>query len=352
MRRHTRNFWDLCTFRKALPRETANYIPKFIAAVEIAKDPAKYGFDNLDNHPEFEFETVVIEKPISLELLANNLNVPYEDMKKMNPRYKSDYVPLYNDRQNAVRVPVGRVQDALAVLDKSSSDAPRRYIASFEYYKVRRGDTLGGIARKFRTSVARLRDLNDWTGRRTMIRQGQSIKIPDGVIASDREARRKGKQTGSSINGGDSSQIRKIEKEDDSDSAKTSVVSNKPSSGFHVVKKGENLTSIAAQHGMSLGDFLALNKLNPKSKLFVGKKLKIAGMSNPAAVAIPAKTAKAGRGLSKVAKVTPRKHVVKPGENLSTISRIYDVSIADITKANALTSRAKLFVGRSLIIPE
>lgn len=348
MRRRTRNFWELASMRKALPRETQNYIPKFIAAVHIARDPAKYGFGNLDNHPEFEYDTVVIEKPVSLELLAQNLNVPYEELRRMNPRYKSDYVPLYSDRQNAVRVPVGRTQEALAVLDKCYSEAPRRYVASFEYYKVRRGDTLGGIARKFRTTVARIRDLNDWNGRKTLIRVGQKIKVPDGVIASDRESRRSRNKSDGSSN----TKKRQMDRD---------VAAKEPAKvAYHVVKKGENLTTIAAKYNMSLSEVLELNKLDRKSKLFVGKKLRVAGnvTAPKAAAATKAsaqKSSKSGKVLAQSApakKATKRTHIVKPGENLTSIAKRYDVSISAIAKANSLSSKAKLLVGKSLIIPD
>ena len=344
-RGRSRDFWELASKRRILPRETQNYIPKYVAAVYIASNPEKYGFTNINFQPEFEYESVLIDKPISLELLAESLGVTYEDLKRMNPRYKSDYVPLYSDRDNAVRVPVGRVQEALASLEKSYATAPRRYVASFEYYRVRRGDTLSGIARKFRTSIAKIRDLNDWHGRKTMIRIGQKIKVPDGMPTQvvDRESKKK------SYRNENSNRMNANEK-----------------TKYHVVQKGETLLGIAHRNGLTMNELVRLNDLQSKKVIRAGQKLivskrmmssdeleteqrqnvKVAGSTRAVASRTTSKAARSQ------AQLKTKKHTVKPGENLTLIARKYNVSIGEIAKVNALSSRAKLFVGKKLIIPE
>lgn len=353
-KRGTKDFWALASMRKALPRETANYVPKFLAAVHIARDPAKYGFTNIDSHPEFEFESIMIAKPVSLELLAQGMNVPYEDLKKMNPRYKSDYVPVYSDRQNALRVPKGQTANALLALEKSYSDAPRMYIATFEFYKVRRGDTLSGIARKFRTSIARIRDLNDWAGRKTFIKIGQRIKVPeDGPVNAKRNTEKPKA----------AEEVATNEREPDS----VGLIAG----AFYVVKRGDTLIGIASRHGISLGEIRRLNNLRNRSKVKVGERLVVQKTSSAANSHRAAGLARASAGsvrsasqrsmkssdeLSKIAsaqrsKTSKKRHVVKVGENLTTIAKRYGVSVGDIAKTNALNNRAKLFVGKALLIP-
>src|SRR5690606_5932693 len=90
---------------------------------------------------------------------------------------------------NAVRVPVGMKAQTVAILDKTYSDAPLRYVESFEYYRIRRGDTLSGIAHKFRTSIAYIRELNNMNRRSTFIRVGQRLKVPDGPKRSVAKSR-------------------------------------------------------------------------------------------------------------------------------------------------------------------
>lgn len=341
-RSRTRDFWEMASMRRILPRETQNYIPKYIAAVYIASNPEQYGFTNINFQPEFEYESVVIDKPVSLELLAEALGITYEDLKRMNPRYKSDFVPMYSDRENAVRVPVGRTQEALLALQKSYSEAPRRYIASFEYYRVRRGDTLSGIARKFRTSIARLRDLNDWTGRRTMIRIGQKIKVPDGMPTKQ------------------ASEEKKKEK------------SYRPNSHArtYVVKKGETLLGIANRNGLSLSELIRLNDLEGRKVVKAGQRLVVSDrfLSSDELEQQQARTSRSSQSsinnsrinksridkshIAKSNSVASRRHVVKKGENLTTIAQKYNVSIGEIAKLNAMNSRSKLFVGKALAIPD
>ncbi|MEK6555989.1 MAG: LysM peptidoglycan-binding domain-containing protein [Bdellovibrionota bacterium] len=347
-----RNFWEIAAMRRALPRETQNYIPKYVAAVYIASNPEAYGFTNIDFQPEFEFESIVIQKPVSLELLAEALGIKYEDLKRMNPRYKSDYVPVYTDRENAVRVPVGRTADALAMIERAYSEAPRRYIASFEYYKVRRGDTLSGIARKFRTSIARIRDLNDWAGRKTMIRIGQKIKVPDGMPMQAIE--------------------RETKKEKSSRAPAAKKESNNIQVRYHRVEKGETLLGIAHRNNLTMSELIKLNKMANRKHVRIGEKLlvskkflssdeveRLARSSDaPASKKIARNTSKAksSKRVSRVAGASrataSKKHTVRRGENLTTIARQYNVSVGEITKANALNTRAKLFVGKSIIIPD
>jgi len=265
MKHRTRDFWHLARIRKGLPKETANYIPKYIAAVMIAKDPAKYGFNDIDFQPAFSFDSVIIDKPISLELLAKEINVDFAEMKRMNPRYKSDYVPVYSDRINAVRVPVGMKELAVAAIPKSLSDAPKRYVASFEYHKVRRGETLSHIARKYRTSIAKLRDLNDFS-KRSILRIGQRIKVPDpsgGVSVRQPSGK---------------PQIDESSKKKFSKSKSTQIAKNKktaPKKTTHVVRRGENLSTIARKYQVSVAQIAKLNSLQNKSRLFVGTQLVI-----------------------------------------------------------------------------
>lgn len=259
MKYRTRDFWELSRIRRALPRETDNYIPKYIAAVLIAKDPAKYGFTDIDFQPAFSFDSVVIDKPISLETLAQELSVDFKELKRMNPRYKSDYVPVYSDRVNAVRVPVGLKDLAVAALPKSASDGPKHFVAEFEYYRVRRGDTLSHIARRYRTSIARLRDLNNLS-RRSVIRVGQRIKVPDrsGMVSRA------------------TSSVKSSQKSRSASRRQVASVKSKRAvkkKQVHVVRRGENLSVIARKYKTTVSQIARANSLRNKSKLYVGAEL-------------------------------------------------------------------------------
>ncbi|RME16074.1 MAG: hypothetical protein D6797_05255, partial [Bdellovibrio sp.] len=74
MKYKTRNFWRLAKGRR-LPRETRNYVPKFIAAALIHQNPAKYGFHDLDYQKPLSFDEIRVARSISLYTLAKNLNL-------------------------------------------------------------------------------------------------------------------------------------------------------------------------------------------------------------------------------------------------------------------------------------
>jgi membrane-bound lytic murein transglycosylase D len=294
MKKRTRNFWELANMRRALPKETVNYIPKFIAAVRIAQNPEKYGFTDIDFQPAFTFDSVVIEKPISLETLASELKVDYDDMKLMNPRYKSDFVPVYTDRVNAVRVPVGMKDQTVAAIVRSASEGPKHYVSSFEYYKIRRGETLSHIAKRFHTSVAKLRDLNDFS-RKTHLRAGRKIKVPE-----------------------------KFDK------------AMSPATKQELARElASNSTIVPASSNPAASAEASAEESAP-----VAKKAKRAHNKSSKVSAV-AKT----DGDKKV-------HVVRRGENLSMIARKYRVTISQIARANSLTRRSKIAAGTELIIPD
>src|SRR5690606_22915050 len=86
MNHYTRDFWELAR-KKRLPAETINYVPKFIAAKMIGKDPAKYGFDDIDYLPPIEFDHITVSQPVNLRMMAEKLNLNYEDFKALNPKF-------------------------------------------------------------------------------------------------------------------------------------------------------------------------------------------------------------------------------------------------------------------------
>ena len=168
------NFWDLF---ERLPYETARYVPRFLATLHIVGDPEKYGFslDELDK--PLAFETVTIEKPVQLKTVAETIGVSFEDLRDLNPelRYQAT-----SDSPYDLKVPPEMGQALLARLDEIPKWSPPK--RSYVYHRVRKGETLSQIARRYRTSVIAIKRANSMT--RNLIRSGQRLKIP--VRSSDR----------------------------------------------------------------------------------------------------------------------------------------------------------------------
>lgn len=321
MRHNTRNFWDLVQKRR-LPKETQNYVPKFLAASIIAKDPKRFGFENIDYSPELKYDEIEIEQPISLLSFSKEIGLPYQEVKKMNPRYRTDYVPIYHGKVSSVRVPVGYRATAMAALPKSFSSQPRMVVREHFYYRVRSGDTLSGIASRHRTSVASLRSLNELSSR-TMLRVGQKLKVPEklGVVS------RYSAEEASSFED-ESVKAARVARNSASTASATSEFFE------YRVRQGDTLSGIADKHRVSLSALKNANGLSRRSVLRVGQKLKIPGRQ---AKATPA--------------VRKRYHMVKRGETLHHVAKKYGVSVSSLVRANELQPRAHILSGARLLIP-
>lgn len=225
MRNHTRNFWDLVE-AKQLPRETMNYVPKYIAARLIAKNPSRYGFHNIEDESPLKYEKLDLKKSISLSKLAKHSGVSLKDLKALNPSILRDYVPMFRNTQY-IKVPVDTRDKVIVALDKSHI-SKKVYARSHDTYIVRRGDTLSGIAVKFGTRVSVLRNLNN-LNRKGFIKSGQKLRVHKS--------------------------------------------NNNPR--IHVVRRGDTLTHIARRYKVSLSQLYKANTLSKSAKIIVGRKIVI-----------------------------------------------------------------------------
>jgi membrane-bound lytic murein transglycosylase D len=169
------NFWDLFN---SLPWQTARYVPRFIASLMIISNPAKYGFDLPAPDSPLKFETVRVNTPVKLAGLAQNLGLDPLLLNILNPELRFDSTPNY---EYELRVPEGYGEKCLACVATLPQYVPPDVIT--DRYRVLKGDTLGAIARKFRTSVDTLMRLNGLKSR-TIIREGQVLRIPTSGLAS------------------------------------------------------------------------------------------------------------------------------------------------------------------------
>ncbi len=233
----TRDFWLLTKNKHALPRETDDYIPKYIAAKLIAKNPDKYGFEGVDYMPPIEFDHVTLNQPVNLRLMAEKMNLNYEDFKALNPKFKGEIAPLDSDNILGLRIPPGSYDVAMNAAKESITDKIE-YVADqdeIQPYKIRKGDTFANLARRYKTTVAYLRDINDFA-RKKKLRVGQKIFVPDRTPLK--------------------------EKRPELAAAK-----------IYIVQPGDSLASIADKYKVSVNDLKKLNNLSRKSKIKSGVKL-------------------------------------------------------------------------------
>ncbi|MCR4395368.1 MAG: LysM peptidoglycan-binding domain-containing protein [Candidatus Saccharicenans sp.] len=163
------NFWDLFA---NLPYETARYVPRFIATLMIIDNPEKYGFSLPEPEPALDYETVTLQKPVKLSVLASKLGLGQDQLVQLNPELRHDSTPDY---QYQLRVPAGWAEPTLAGLNELPNWMPPE--AVFGWHTVRKGETLGLIARRYRTTIQAIVRLNNLKISR-LIYPGQRLKIP------------------------------------------------------------------------------------------------------------------------------------------------------------------------------
>jgi membrane-bound lytic murein transglycosylase D len=301
------SFWDLARTRN-LYRETKNYVPAILAATVIAKQPERYGFEAPHDEP-LHWETVEVPGAIHFDSLARVSGVDAEDLRLLNPHLRRQRTPPSDSFP--LRVPVGAGERILATV-ASIPDSERVVDA---YHKVRRGENLSVIARRYGVSVRDIQAANSM-GRRTVLRAGQTLVIPGAA---------RGVATRNS--GGQES---------------AAAVASVPREGtVYRVRRGDTLSRIAGRYGTTPATIASANGIRVHSTLRVGQRLRIPGPGADAAAA-------ASRSSSDGPEVLV--HTVRRGENLWRIAGRYRVTVDQICTLNDIKPDVTLYPGTRLTI--
>jgi membrane-bound lytic murein transglycosylase D len=176
------NFWDLY---ERLPRETARYVPRFLATLHILKEPEQYGFDLGETEEPLSFEIVTIEKQVRLNAIAKELETSEALLSDLNPELRLKVTP---PAPYSLRIPPAMSEVLLASLDsipewsrvRTGPAKPNNKSSSklsYAYHRVRKGETLSSIAKRYKTTVTAISKANNIRNRR-LIKIGQRLKIP------------------------------------------------------------------------------------------------------------------------------------------------------------------------------
>jgi membrane-bound lytic murein transglycosylase D len=274
-RQNTRDFWSL-----RLPRQTEEYVPQFMAALHLAKDPGRYGLDP-KVPPAMPFEEVMVYGSVDLHRIAQVCDVSAEFVKLLNPSFKRAKTPPRRDGIK-VRVPAGSAQKYVSSLSdegargeclgssgdpdyqttRTTADLSHGRIvgpeiqnpksSSYSYpaaedelyltYRVRKGDSLYRISRNFGVSIKEIQEFNE-VSRGNVIKPGQKLLIPrDGVKLAENPSDK---------------HVRK--------SAKL----------VHIVRHGETLYGLSRSYGVSINDLMSWNDLGPRGMIRSGQRLVI-----------------------------------------------------------------------------
>ena len=179
------NYWNI---RKNLPRETAGYVPAFLATMYLFEYAEEHGYT-----PEkapvnyFATDTIHVKESIALDQVSSIVGVPLEIVQFLNPQYKLDIIPVVKDKKYYVRLPIESVGKfvqneqaiyafAKAELDKREKPLPEVLTSSSQVrYRVRSGDYLGKIASKYGVGVSQIKKWNNL--RSNSLKIGQRLTI-------------------------------------------------------------------------------------------------------------------------------------------------------------------------------
>jgi membrane-bound lytic murein transglycosylase D len=290
---------------KLLRRETKDYVPKLIAAALIAKEPARYGFEVTKVDPP-AYDSIIVPTMTGLDVIARLADTTVAAIREMNPQYLRLATPP--GVPSIVRIPVGRG----ASTEAAYAALPAKRRVTFVEHVVASGETLGGIARRYHVSSRLLADANPRLKARRL-RPGQIVVVPTGGALSSSVARRM---------------------------ADPVTPADASPTGFHRVRWGETLSSIAKDYGVSQADLQQWNGLEPEGRITSGQRLRVAP---------PKVRTKQPRPAADSASV--RTHLVRRGETLKGLARRYGVSVQALRDANGLSETQPIKAGKSLRIP-
>lgn len=159
-----------------LPAETRDYVPLMVAAARIAKEPQRYGFDEVEIEPAMEFGEVIVPAATPLTAVAEASGTSMDGLKSLNPHFKLSRTR--NDMASAVRIPTKNLERFAANWDRVKDD-PKfqpKPEPTVKRYRVRRGDNLTVIARRHGVSIRAIRAANGLRSDRIIA--GRVLKIP------------------------------------------------------------------------------------------------------------------------------------------------------------------------------
>ncbi len=172
---------------KHIRQETKQYVPRIMAATIIAKNLDQYGF-NQDPVPLHQFEEVVVTRPLHFRAIANVTGIPYAELRLLNPELRRDATPP-GDTAYHLKVPVGTSSKVLELIRRVPTHtfpAPQTQVRqarqikktktnSVRWYRIRGGDTLEKISRRFGIPIKTLKTRNNLSG--PTIKAGELLMI-------------------------------------------------------------------------------------------------------------------------------------------------------------------------------
>jgi membrane-bound lytic murein transglycosylase D len=315
IRQHrTRDFWKLWR----LPRQTEDYVPSYIATALIMNDPIKYGFPEVQIAEVQTPDKVWVYNSVNLDVLAKCAGTDTETMKQLNPHLLRWCTPPTMDSV-AVFIPPGSSES----FQREFTRLPQDRQSTWVRHRVRSGETLASIARRYGTTLAAILDVPENNMKsRQRLRVGQYLLIP--VPQGGTELASK-------------------------ESSNTKSTSNAQGDLVHLtykVRNGDFLGKISKKYGVSVAKLRKWNQLSAKQTLHVGQLLDIWVPNDQADSSDQSESLASSDSTG-----DQKTHTVQRGESLWVIAQRYGVSVSALQGANGMGRSTRLNPGQVLVVP-
>lgn len=334
------DFWDIYYY---LPKETRGYVPAFIAANYVMTYHNDHNIGNALAKRPVLTDTIHITQRVHFDQISEVLGIPVEELRVLNPQYRRDEIPG-DIRPYALTLPSKQVYSYIvsedSIVNHNSAKYARRTTAVpggeisdsetqlvVKYHKVKRGETLSIIARRYGVSVSTLKK---WNGlRSSRLKTGQRLRINTYQRVTKKEEPETVQE-----------ELAENKVEQPVEKPNTTVQQSVDvDTKYHTVRRGETLGLIAERYGVTVSRLKDWNDLR-SNKIFVGQRLKVVSMVDKGEIEV--------EGDADVQE-NATTHKVRRGESLFSIAEDYGVTIDNLKEWNNL-SGSSIDAGQTLIV--
>lgn len=348
-----------------------NFYAEFLAALDVARNREHY-YKDVEPEERLDFDVITTANYVPYETLRELASIDEASFRRLNPAYQDEVVAgkLYIPPHHEVRVPAGLGKTfKLAYAGLAKGQVFDRQRAYWTRHRVARGETLGGIAHRYGSSIRDIQQANGISNPR-LIRIGQTIKVPprdrggvviaaaaapslQSTVLQHRIARGDtlgaiARRYGSSV-----SDIQRANGIGDPRLIRVGQTIKVPANGAsaqaamttHRVRSGDTLGGIADRYDTTVSALQAINGIADPRSLRSGQVIRV-------------QAGAADAGLQELAyskassEPSYRLHRVESGQTLSAISRRYGISSARLSSYNGLTDPDQVRAGTLLKVPE
>lgn len=357
------DFWQIRPF---LPLETRGYVPAFIAVNYVMGYAAEHNLRAVQpRFHHYEIDTVIIKDVLTFGQISNMLNLPVEEIQFLNPSYKNGIIPATKGNHYILRlqkknIPAFVNNEAQLYANRAQSELEKEQMLSMmktvtqaEYHKVKSGETLGSLAKKYHCTTSELKKWNRLNS--TQLKIGQRLIVrPENLmplqIASSNSKPESVKATVSGKNtaiADNSKEAAASNEEYVLNDTGNKVPATKVVDKYHTVKSGESLGKIADKYNVPLASLKEWNKIkgstiHPGDKLVVGK-TKVTEQLADNKVEPATKPKQSNNSLDFIY------YTVREGDTLWKIAQKHDgTTVEQIKKLNNISNEKSLKPGQKI----